>query len=256
VDPSLFNFTLAWIEYTNRLIGVVVGLLVLATAILALVHARHRLRLWLPPAAAALLTAYVGWQGGQVVASELEPLLVSVHALGAMVIALLLVATTQQVHYELHPEAEREARYPVKRAGLLLAVVVVLAIQNVLGTQVREAVELIRRAQPLGGRSTWIELVGPIRYLHEGLGVLLAVYAIELGSRLLRKSVRPSPLVRQTALGLAVTGAVQLLLGLAMIRLSYMPIFQLFHLWAAAILIGLFLLLYGAVHKNKTTRQA
>jgi len=42
VDPSTFNLTLAWIEYTNRLIGVVIGLFILTTAILAWKYARRK----------------------------------------------------------------------------------------------------------------------------------------------------------------------------------------------------------------------
>ena len=41
IDPSLFNFTLAWIEYINRMIGVFVGLSILLTAILALRYFRN-----------------------------------------------------------------------------------------------------------------------------------------------------------------------------------------------------------------------
>jgi len=39
-DEQTFNVTLAWIEYINRLIGVIVGFLILATALMALKHFR------------------------------------------------------------------------------------------------------------------------------------------------------------------------------------------------------------------------
>jgi len=37
-DPAQFNFTLAWIEYLNRLFGVFTGLIILVAAILAVKH--------------------------------------------------------------------------------------------------------------------------------------------------------------------------------------------------------------------------
>ena len=44
-DPQLFNFTLAWIEYINRIVGMLVGLLILISAILAIVHYRRQLKI-------------------------------------------------------------------------------------------------------------------------------------------------------------------------------------------------------------------
>jgi len=35
IDPAQFNIVLAWIEYSNRLVGVVIGLMITATLILA-----------------------------------------------------------------------------------------------------------------------------------------------------------------------------------------------------------------------------
>ena len=99
VDPSLFNFTLAWIEYGNRLLGMLTGLVVLATAILAVVQAKRWRQVWIPAVSAALLVAYIGWQGGQVVAAALEPLLVSVHMMGALLVASLALYTAMQANY-------------------------------------------------------------------------------------------------------------------------------------------------------------
>ncbi len=106
LDPAQFNFTLAWIEYLNRLFGVFTGLLILVAAILALKHFSRTIRIILPAVLAALLVAYTGWQGGRVVESELESTLVSVHALFAILIAALLLYVAQQIHYVLNPAAE------------------------------------------------------------------------------------------------------------------------------------------------------
>jgi len=40
IDPTQFNFALAWIEYINRLAGVVLGVLIAVTAIWALIKFR------------------------------------------------------------------------------------------------------------------------------------------------------------------------------------------------------------------------
>ena len=112
IDPTLFNFTLAWIEYFNRLVGVTIGFLIFIAAVLAFKHYRKISRIWIPSVAALVLVAYQGWQGGQVVASQLQPLLVSAHLVIAIIIVGLLIYATQQAYYIENPIADKEAVYP------------------------------------------------------------------------------------------------------------------------------------------------
>jgi len=53
IDASSFNVVLAWIEYTNRLAGMSIGILILITAILAFRHCRNTNEsctlVWQPP---------------------------------------------------------------------------------------------------------------------------------------------------------------------------------------------------------------
>jgi cytochrome c oxidase assembly protein subunit 15 len=60
-DPSQFNPSLMWTEYLNRLLGVSVGFLILATLVSAIRHHRRAGRILWPTLAAFLL---VGFQDG------------------------------------------------------------------------------------------------------------------------------------------------------------------------------------------------
>src|SRR5262247_3512445 len=93
-DPSLFNPTLMWTEYLNRLLGVTVGFLILATAISAWRHHRHEPRILWTTVAALLLTGFQGWLGGRVVAHELAAWIVTIHMMVALVIVQLLLYAT------------------------------------------------------------------------------------------------------------------------------------------------------------------
>src|SRR3990167_4102077 len=64
VDPGLFHPTLMWTEYLNRLLGVTVGFLILATAVSAWRHHRRDPRILWTTIAALLLTGYQSWLGG------------------------------------------------------------------------------------------------------------------------------------------------------------------------------------------------
>src|SRR5436190_12601335 len=93
-DPSQFNPTLMWTEYLNRLLGVTVGFLILATAISAWRHHRNQPRILWTTIAAFILVGYEGWLGGRVVAHELAPWIVTAHLIVAIVIVQLLLYVT------------------------------------------------------------------------------------------------------------------------------------------------------------------
>src|SRR4029077_6655523 len=93
-DPALFNPTLMWTEYVNRLIGVTVGFLILGALVPAWRHHRDDPKILWPTVAAVLLTGFEGWLGGRVVAHELAAWIVPVHLTVALVIVQLLLFAT------------------------------------------------------------------------------------------------------------------------------------------------------------------
>lgn len=251
IDPSLFNFTLAWIEYGNRMLGMLTGLFVLATAILAIIYGKRWKRIWLPAVGAALLVAYIGWQGGQVVAAALEPLLVSVHMMGALLVASLALYTAQQAHYVGFPESETESRYPAK-IGVWIGIAWGAAVlQSALGTQVRAAVKLLMEAKPLAGESFWLSAIGPVRYIHEALGLLVAGLSVHIAVKILKRAEKPSLTVVQASWALGAIGVLQLLMGIAMVTVSYSDFLKLFHLWGASLIVGVLLLLFVAIRQSR-----
>ena len=90
-DRSLFNPTLMWTEYLNRLLGVTVGFLILATVVSGWRHHRREPRIFWTTVVALLLTGFQGWLGGRVVANELAPWIVTIHMIVALVIVQLLL---------------------------------------------------------------------------------------------------------------------------------------------------------------------
>ncbi|MCB2212801.1 COX15/CtaA family protein [bacterium] len=250
IDPSLFNFTLAWIEYGNRMLGALVGILILITAILAIKDARRFPRIWIPAVASLILVAYVGWQGGQVVASGLEPFLVAIHMLLSLTIALALLYTSLQLRFVRHPYVERRPLYPSKLNAWLTITSILAVIQTILGTQLRGAIKVIRELEPLGGHSFWTDAVGPISVIHQLLGVVVALLVMHNAVTLIKRSEQPSTLVFQAAVSVTAVAMGQIVVGLAMIVYGYMPLLQVFHLWLSALLLGSLLILFVCVKYN------
>ena len=247
LDPNSFNFTLAWIEYINRLAGISIGILIAILAISAIVKFRRQPRILVPSVLAGLLTVFQGWQGGQLVATELEPVIVSAHLVIALAIVSLLVYIAQRVHYLQNPDAEGESSYPGKAQAWTVVIWVFAVIQVILGTQLRESIEAAIGNHPLlFGRALFGE-IGAIKFVHPIFGIFTAVFVVLIFRRLLLSSSKPSALVWQSSWTLIGLTIIQLLLGFIMIWVAIPQVAQVLHLWVSALMIGVILIAYTAL---------
>ena len=252
IDPASFNVVLAWIEYFNRLVGMTVGLLIAATAVLAIIYYRRTARILWPSIIAALLVAFQGWQGSQVVASELEPFIVTIHMVLAFVIANLMLYVTQEAY---HLERRRDTtdeqlpEYPKQMRVWVGLIWVVSLVQVMLGTQVREGVEVVTRQYPLWTSIQRLTEVGAWADIHLLLGVAVALATVFIGYSLYRLSERLSPLVRFSIWMMIVIVAAQIVVGMVFYLVGMPEVLQVFHLWLAALQVGFTLLLYVALRR-------
>lgn len=227
-DLSQFNPTLMWTEYVNRLLGVTVGFLILATTISAWRHHRHQPRIVWTVTAALLLTAFQGWLGGRVVAHELAAWIVTVHMIVALVIVQLLVfaATDSMARIDLSSV--------VARGWPMLALMLLTLLQIGFGTQVRGAVDAALDSGV--ARDLALGTVGRLDFLHRDLAfaVLFASAAVVL--RVLYRRQAPSA-IRWSLIVLSLA-VVQVALGVVMAYWSLLPAAQVAHLTVASLLLG------------------
>jgi len=250
MDPTTFNIVLAWIEYFNRLMGVTVGILILLTTILAFVYYRKVLKIIIPSIAALLLVGYQGWQGGQVVASNLKPLMVSLHFLIALIIGSILIYATQQAYYLENPAAEKRASYPYQSRAWLGILWIVGFLQVILGTQVRSGFEILAQQFPLLAKPDLISHSGPMSYIHALLGLLAGVLTFYAGNTILRRSKQPSGLVREGLWVMMILVIAQIGIGIVLFMSGLPSLLQLFHLWISSLYMGTVFVLYLAFKKG------
>jgi len=246
-DPSQFNVFKTWTEYINRLIGVVIGFLILSTFVLSFRYRKSRPAVFYSSAAAFVMVLFQGWLGGQVVLTGLSEWLITVHMILAMAImAVLLYAAYKATSEFLSVELSNNIRRGLFWTGIVLLIFTLG--QTVLGTQVREAVDLVKNANPTSPRESWLDLIGSIDEYHRTLswsvflpGLLIGYLGVwKSGSNLISK------------LSLAIVGVIlfQIALGAGLYYLGMPPAYQVFHLVGVAILICLEFLLLLVV-KNK-----
>jgi len=251
IDPSQFNFTLAWIEYANRLCGLALGILIAITAVLVIINFARRVRILVPSIVAGLIVAFLGWQGGEVVTSELDPTIVSVHALLSLVLVSLMIFVTQQIHYVLYPDAEKGSIYPARiRYWLSLAWGLSLA-QVLVGTQVRGTIEIISRIMPLADDRVWLSNTGSVLYLHTILGIMVIAAGVFVGIAVILRSTNPSSLMREGAWAILLLMFLDIVLGFGFLLTGVPALMEILHLWVSSFVVGLILMMRTAAMQKE-----
>ena len=228
--PSQFNPTLMWTEYLNRLLGVAVGFLILATTVSAWRHHRGQPRIVWTTTAALLLTGFQGWLGGRVVAHELAAWIVTAHLVVAIVIVQMLLyvaVTAADVTNRRHPA-------PMSVAVGAGALILLTLVQAAVGTQVRGAID---EALDAGvDRGAAVATLGPIDVVHRDLAFLVLLGAALLTMWLLSR--RAPPPVRRWSLVTLALAVLQVALGAYMAFGFLLPAAQVAHLTVASLLLG------------------
>jgi cytochrome c oxidase assembly protein subunit 15 len=241
IDPSTFNMALAWIEYLNRLLGMIVGLSVLWVAVLAVMrHRKEKSILW-PSLAAAVTVALQGYQGGKVVASFLAPYMVSIHMLLALLLVSLLLWAYQSAHlFEWRGAAFEPAGKGASR--LMYGAIALCTIQVLSGTRVRGALETAGQEAPLQKVEALFQSISPWINIHILIGLVVFAFTFYILQNW-RKSERPILREFQQSISMAVVLLILLvMLGMAL-RLFGLPAWaKLYHMWFTSVLLGLFVL--------------
>jgi heme a synthase len=242
-DPEQFNVFKTWMEYVNRLVGVLVGFLIVLTLLFSTRYLRKSPTVFTGALAAFVLVLFQGWLGGQVVRSGLQSGMITVH----MVIAVLILNVLVWTWFRSVRDRIRVSLAHRARRNLIVTLVLLLAVtllQVIFGSQVREALELVKAAYPALDRSLWMERVGSIDMIHRSFSWLVLGFVV-LFQYLALKHAGGTALPLLAGLTLAAT-LLQILLGAGLVYLGVPPAAQVLHLWIAAFMtaVPFFGLLY------------
>jgi cytochrome c oxidase assembly protein subunit 15 len=173
VDLS-FNVYHTWIEYINRLLGAILGLLLFIQFIWSIRFRKSRPKLMRLCFILLLVTGFQGWLGSKVVEANLDVVKVTTH----MVVALLIAALAVTVIFISDPLIHTAKHRVLK---IFTAVTILVAMtQVVLGTQVREQVDHISAALNFNHRETWINKLNSVFEIHRTFSFAVAALCIYL----------------------------------------------------------------------------
>ncbi|WP_066837609.1 COX15/CtaA family protein [Rufibacter ruber] len=248
---SEFNVTKTWIEYINRLVGVVIGILIFLTVLAAFPFLRNDPKLFWGAVASLLLVVFQAWLGSLVVSTNLLPEMVTLHmALALFLVALLIYIVVRAKRHEVYQQ-------PVLSSGslkwMLGGALLLTFVQVILGTQVREQVDIVAFNLSNQQRETWISQLGASFYVHRSLSILVVLLNVALFYFV--KQLGHRGMQRMAVWILTCIGA-EILLGVVLANFAIPAVVQPLHLLFGTALFGVqFLLLMYYFYAQKPKRQ-
>ncbi|MEQ8471027.1 MAG: COX15/CtaA family protein [Marinoscillum sp.] len=167
-DPGIrsvttFDVQKAWVEYINRLVGVVIGFLIILNIVFAFKFWSTDKRIVVLSVLSFILVVFQGWVGSLVVSTNLLPGFISFHMMLALLLVALLIAQRMLMN---------RGQTKISGKPLIAALMVLFLVQIAFGVQVREEIDLVKHLSGLV-RSEWLEEVGMIFYIHRSYSLVI-----------------------------------------------------------------------------------
>ncbi len=166
-DYAIFNPIQTWIEYINRLIGALSGIPILIFTIMSIWLWKDKKRFLLLSVVTVFAMAFQAWLGKTVVDSNLAPYKITIH----MVMAIVIVAILLYLIFASKSKF-KDQTFDLRFRNILIFATILTLIQIVLGTQVRQFVDIQNK---LNGYFNWdITSIAPLKfYIHRTLSILV-----------------------------------------------------------------------------------
>lgn len=251
--PEEFNPAKTWTEYLNRLAGALAGLFLLLTAIYSFVYRKIAKRIIVLSILNIFIVGYQAWLGSIVVSTNLAQWVVTVHMLLALLILAISIYTYNYAK-QLHKTPSVIMYRILWLKGFLFFTVLLSIAQIILGTEVRESIDVIAKSLLYGSKDIWITRVGSVFSYHRDLAILVVISnAIVYKMVIDRFSGKAAPLL--TARFILITLLIQLLSGFALAYIAFPPAAQALHILFSTLLFSLQFYLYLLVYRTSTYKQ-
>ena len=244
-DYANFNPTHTWIEYINRLFGALAGLATLVLAVLSIGYWKRNKKITVLSWLVVLAMGFQAWLGATVVYSVLNPFKITIHMVMALVIVAMLL-------YLIAISKTKIRLFKYDRTTLVLFIIALIftLIQVILGTQVREFVDV--QIDLVGESAKHLWLQGPTIqfYYHRSFSIIVTLLNLFIAYRIYQLGSGHSKINWVLLLILF-----EIITGMAMYYLSFPFATQPVHLILASLLFGVQFYLVLEVLKSKRSHK-
>lgn len=248
-----FNAFKTWTEYLNRLFGAFTGLVIFGTLLASIPFLKRDRPVFFMNLLAFLLVGFEGWLGSKVVSTELTPILVTLHMLLAIVIVFILLyvmARSFVGHVSVEEINHKKFINKWLQWTLLLSL-----LQVLIGTQVREAMDVAIKEFGEAGRAQWINSLGLKFYIHRSFSILILGMHVGL-VYWLRKNIASRGIIFQLSSALLILLLIEIATGIVLAYLKVPAFAQPIHLTLATVALGLQFVVLLLINANQVFKQS
>lgn len=249
LEEADFNVYKTWTEYVNRLIGAVIGLLIFATFVGSIAYYNEDRIVFYIALINLIAVGFQGWIGSIVVSTNLMPWMITFHMILALVIVLLLI----YLNFRIRRKEMKFSDSASTKNLMVLSVICLAALgaQIVLGTQVREAIDVVSAELSYALRETWVSRTGITFLIHRSFSlVLLALHAWLL--YIVFRNEHHSTLIRNIGKYVILLLGIEIISGVVMAYFSIPAFVQPVHLLLSTVSFGVLYYMYLViVNSNK-----
>ena len=228
-DYSDFDATKTWIEFLNRLIGVIAGIATLVMLIFSFSYWNEKKILTLNSFLIIFGMGFQAWLGKLVVDSNLAPYKITVHMVMALVIVCLIIYSI----FLAKQEIENKKIIDSFLKNLIIFAVIISLFQIIIGTQVREFIDLQYDILGPNNKDKWLDAPNFYFYFHRTFSIL--IFLLNLGLYyVVKKRNYNSNLIKK--IGIIIL--LEILVGIIMFYVNFPFLSQPIHLLLATILFG------------------
>ncbi|MEZ4799392.1 MAG: COX15/CtaA family protein [Flavobacteriales bacterium] len=168
-DYAYYNPVHTWTEYINRLVGATAGIPTFLLFVFSFLHLikRKDIRTFIFASTTLFMLGFEAWLGKTVVDAELLPFKITLHMLGSIVIVALLIYLIKN-HEE---KALKQKSFSTYWKVLSIIWVLIAGSQILLGTQVREAVDIV--SNNIDDRWQWIDNLPSVFKFHRSFSLVI-----------------------------------------------------------------------------------
>ena len=236
-DYSVFNPLHTWVEFINRLIGVVCGISVLILGFYSIQFYKNKPIITLLSLLTIMAVGFQAWLGKIVVDSNLSPYSITIH----MLMALLIISILIFIHFQNGNYKKNNVKNIALKNIILLSLVLTI-IQIVIGTQVREFID--QQIIMIGEtkKNLWLLVLPSIFLTHRSFSLL--ILTVNFFIIYLSRKINLNSKIIFWIIGII---AIEIILGVAMYYLHFPFSSQPLHLLLATILFGVQFFFYVSI---------
>ena len=238
-DYSKFNPLHTWVEFINRLIGVICGISVLILGFYSLQFIKNKPIITILSLLTIIAVGFQAWLGKIVVDSNLNPYSITIHMLMALLIISILIFI-----YSLNSNYKKNNVKSIALKNIVLLSLIFTTIQIVIGTQVREFIDeqIIMIGETK--KNLWLLVLPSIFLTHRSFSLL--ILTVNFFIIYISRKINLNSKIIFWILGII---AIEIILGIAMYYLHFPFSSQPLHLLLATILFGVQFYFYMSIRK-------